>query len=70
MEQEEASCMSKFKDKVRNQDSFGIPVQLNFKKEATHNTFVGGCCTILAVSLMGLFILGELIQLFFTNSFN
>ena len=68
--EEEASCLSKLKDKVRSQDSFGIPVQLNLRKEATHNTFIGGCCTIMAVLVMLVFIAGELIQLCFTNNFS
>ena len=62
--------MTRCKAKVRDRDSFGIPVQLNFNKEATHNTFVGGCCTILAVIIMSLYIIAMLIQLIFTNNFS
>ena len=69
-QEEEKSCLSKLRDKVRSQDSFGIPVQLNLRKEATHNTFLGGCCTIMAVLVMLAFIAGELIQLCFTNNYS
>ena len=55
---------------VRGFDSFGVPVQLNFNKQATHNTALGGCCSIIAATLMIMFISLELLGLFLTNSYN
>ena len=57
MQEEQETCFSKLKGRVRSHDTFGIPVQLNFNKESTHNTFLGGCCSILAMVLMTVFIL-------------
>jgi hypothetical protein len=36
------------KDKIKNIDIFGHPIQLNFdEKGITHKTILGGICTIL-----------------------
>lgn len=57
---ENPSAWTKCRRKIREQDSFGIPVQLNLNKQATHNTFLGGCCSIIAMIIMALYILGAL----------
>ena len=33
--------------KIREQDIFGVEVNLNLNKESQHNTFIGGFCTII-----------------------
>lgn len=68
-EAEETSGWAKCRRKIREQDVFGIPVQLNLNKQATHNTFLGGCCSIFATIFMVFFIFGQLYQLFFQDQF-
>ena len=71
--QEEVEVFSfwhKFQRKVRGFDSFGIPVQLNFNKQATHNTVFGGVCS-LAISLVLLTIVySEIFKIFFELNFD
>ena len=37
---------------IRQQDLFGIPVQLTFRGEKAFNTIAGGCVSILIVILL------------------
>ena len=66
----DAPCWPRCKGKVREFDQFGVPVQLNFNKEAAHNTFIGGVCTIIFAVLMAMIVIGELITLFFMKNFS
>ena len=50
--------MSRCGKKVRESDLFGIPVQLNIEKQGTHNTFVGGCCSIIMLVVLLSFVIG------------
>ena len=34
---------------VKEQDLFGVPVQLTYKGERTFNTAIGGCCSLLMI---------------------
>ena len=40
---------------LKSQDMFGIPLQLKFKKEETHNTIYGGILSIILKMLFFVF---------------
>ena len=56
--EENDSCSRRFRHKVRKCDQFGIPAQLNINRQATHNTCIGGTCSIFAVIVLGIYTLG------------
>ena len=37
---------------IRSFDQLGVPVTLNLNKQGSHQTFLGGCCSILAIILI------------------
>ena len=67
---EEISCSKRCRAKVRGWDEFGVPVQLNINKDATHKSFAGGICSIFAFTIMLAFISTEVAQLLFVRSFS
>ena len=47
---------------VRGWDQLGVPVSLNLNKQSTHQTFLGGCCSLLAIGLILFLLYSEIMQ--------
>lgn len=60
----------RLKASIRDWDEFGVPVQLNFNKDATHKSCIGGLCSIFALIIMTVFIVVTLCQLIFVRNFS
>ena len=41
--------MQKIREKVKEQDFFGKPIQLTYKGDKEFNSSIGGCCSIILV---------------------
>ena len=56
--------------KIREQDIFGVEVNLNLNKESQHNTFIGGCCTVILLLISALIFTQQMYYLWFTKSYS
>ena len=45
-------------------DQIGVPVTLNLNKKATHQTFAGGCCSLIAICLILAVLVSQVMQVF------
>ena len=56
------SILSKIQDAVKQQDLFGVPVQLTYKGERTFITAFGGCVSLLMIIGLSMYFTYELQQ--------
>jgi len=55
----------KFVDSVTSWDQLGVPVTLNLNKKGAHQTFPGGCCSLIAIGFLLVILYAEIKNVFF-----
>ena len=55
---------------LKKQDILSTPIHLNFKGSSIQGTSIGGCCSLLIKSILGLIVLSQLYAFFFQPSYN
>ena len=63
-------CGDKTVNFVSSCDQLGVPVSLNLNKKSTHQTFPGGCCSIMAIVLIFTVFVSEISQVFFELNYS
>ena len=60
----------KFVNFVTNWDQLGVPVTLNLNKKGAHQTFPGGCCSLIAIGILLLLLYAEINLVFFELNYS
>ena len=64
------SCGSRVKNKLSSTDQLGSKVSLKYRKEEDFGTWIGGLCSIVAMAVIGSYVVSEVYSLFFTPTYN
>ena len=57
-------CKDKMAERVRSQDQLGVPVSLSMNGSNMHQTWLGGCCSIISLGLIFFLFVSSMFQVF------
>lgn len=57
-------CYGRGSEMIRSQDMIGVPIVLNMNSKSTHQTFLGGCCSICAMLLILIVFTAMMLEVF------
>ena len=57
-------CNARSREMIRSQDQVGVPIALNMNSKSTHQTLLGGCCSICAVVLTLIVLSSTMMEVF------
>lgn len=57
-------CRGRMSELIRSRDQLGVPVSLNMNGSHLHQTFVGGCCSVIVIVMICSLFISSMLQVF------